>query len=148
MTQTATELYQAVILEHNRNPRGYGDLVDATHRADGFNPICGDKVTITLRLTGTTLEDVRFSAQSCALCRASASVMVEALKGQTTEGASTLSENFESMIRGSGGVTSGASAAFGAIKDYPARAKCVILPWRTFKSAVKNQSTVSTENEE
>jgi nitrogen fixation NifU-like protein len=148
VTLAASELYQATILEHNRNPRGYGDLLTATHRAEGFNPICGDKITVSVLVSGSLISDVRFTAQSCALCRASASVLVDSLKALSLQSAEIFLSSFENMIQGRGEPVAGAANAFAAIKDYPARAKCVILPWRTFSSALKNQSSVTTEDQE
>lgn len=150
MTKSAAELYQSVILDHNRDPRGYGDVAGATHTADGFNPICGDKVTVTILVDTHNISDVGFTAQSCALCRASASVLMGSMRSMAVDDALVFINKFEDMISGRGDAVSGDAAAFAAIRDYPARAKCVSLPWKTFLSALTNSESgrvpaVSTE---
>lgn len=131
MSQSAKDLYQAVILDHNRNPRFYGEVADATHQAEGFNPICGDRVKIMAEVKGTNLTRVGFTAQSCALCRASASVLMESVAGKTVAAVADLIGDFSSMITIGGTIVTGEAGAFAAIKDYPARAKCVMLAWKT-----------------
>ena len=143
MSERASAIYQAVILNHNRSPKGYGVVPLATHAADGFNPICGDKVNVSAIIVKDKFVNLGFTAQSCALCRASASVMVEALADSTLSRAEEFVSQFENMIRGKGVVIKGDAAAFEAMRDYPARAKCVLLPWRTLTEALKNGSTAS-----
>ena len=137
MTQAALNIYQSVILDHNRSPRGYGEMSLATHRSDGFNPICGDKVTVMAIIEKGLFKNLGFVAQSCALCRASASVMVEALAGMEQKVAQDLIAQFDNMIHGRAEAVAGDAAAFAAIKDYPARAKCVLLPWHTLTAALR-----------
>jgi nitrogen fixation NifU-like protein len=140
MIQSASTIYQTVILNHNRSPKGYGEVLLATHRADGFNPICGDRVTIAAIIEKEKFVNLGFTAQSCALCRASASVMVEALAESHLSQAKEFLAQFENMIRGKVPPMTGDAGAFQAIKDFPARAKCVLLPWRTLAEAVKDES--------
>jgi nitrogen fixation NifU-like protein len=152
LSQTAAELYQSTVLEHNRSPRGYGDLLGATHSAEGFNPICGDRIKIQVLLDHAIVRETKFTAQSCALCRASASVMMEMMRGQSVAAALGLGRSLEDYIKGdcapTAGLAASPAAAFFAIKDFPARAKCVLLPWRTFLSSLTDQSVVSTESKE
>ena len=148
MNQTAKDLYQSVILDHNRNPRSYGELAGATHQADGFNPICGDRVTVMLEIKGSCVTGVGFTAQSCALCRASASVLMASVAGKTLAEVDVLSRAFLSMITGGGDELAGDAGAFAGIKAFPARAKCVMLAWRTIGEALAgNHRIVSTESD-
>ncbi len=137
MSQQASTIYQTVILNHNRSPHGYGEMPLATHKADGFNPICGDRVTVLAIIEKEKFANLGFTAQSCALCRASASVMVGALTDLNLSRAAEFVAKFEDMIRGKTVTIDGDAAAFNAIKDYPARAKCVLLPWRTLTEAMQ-----------
>jgi nitrogen fixation NifU-like protein len=153
VSQAHLELYQSVILDHNRNPRGYGDLAGATHQAEGFNPICGDRVQIQIEALSGEIRDIRFTAQCCALCRASSSVLVELMTGRSVDIATALVGSFEGMIQGDAAspiedLKASSAQAFFATKDFPARAKCVLLPWRTFMSALAGEKTISTESKE
>jgi nitrogen fixation NifU-like protein len=136
----ANVLYQSVILDHNRAPRGAQPLLDATHRAEGFNPICGDRILITIRAGEDKFFDLGFNAQSCALCRASASVLVETLKTKTLDEAKSIIGQFEAMLSGGSWSWGGDAEAFTAMKDFPARAKCVLLPWKTVMAAFSASS--------
>ena len=148
-----SEMYQTVVLAHSQSPRGEGQNAGATHQADGYNPICGDRVTMMAEVEGNGVKKISFNAQSCALCRASASVLVVTLETMEISLAKTKAKEFTDMILGSGPELGGDAGAFAAIKNYPARAKCVLLPWRTFVSALeqpldslsKNHAVVSTE---
>jgi nitrogen fixation protein NifU and related proteins len=144
MSERASAIYQSVILNHNRSPKGYGLVPLATHKADGFNPICGDKVTVTAIIVNEKFVNLGFTAQSCALCRASASVMVDTLANATLCMAEEFVSQFENMLRGKAAAVTGDAAAFEAIRDYPARAKCVLLPWRTLTEALQKVSTGSS----
>ena len=152
MSHTSADLYQSTVLDHNRSPRGHGDLPGASHSAEGFNPICGDRIKIQVLVQNDIIRDAKFTAQCCALCRASASVMMEGVHGLTVAKATGMTLAFESCIKGFGEPTaelsSTSAVAFFAIRSFPARAKCVLLPWRTFMSALTNQSLVSTESKE
>lgn len=152
MSQSALELYQSVVLEHNRAPRGHGDLPGATHVAEGFNPICGDRVKVQVIVTDNQVNDIKFTAQCCALCRASASVMASVLPGKASNEIRVWIGQFEESLHG-GAYTGGSLAetdarAFFAMNQFPARVKCVLLPWRTLFSALSDQHTVSTESKE
>ncbi len=136
MTKSALELYQDVVLSHNREPRGYGNLVDPSGSAEGFNPICGDQVKVQILRSGDTVSMVGFTARCCALCRASASVLTTILSGRSFTEAEATVLAFDRMIHGLGAPLEGDAAAFAAIAQYPARAKCVLLPWKTFSSAL------------
>ena len=150
MTKSATELYQEVVLAHNRDPRGYGELLEASRQGEGFNPICGDQINVQIIMSDETIERVGFTARCCALCRASASVMTTVMSGLSMEAAEEKFKDFEIRIQGRGARLDGDAAAFAAIAQYPARAKCVILPWKTFFSALKGSTpaalAVSTES--
>lgn len=148
MSGMASDLYQTIILEHNRAPRSYGEVANPTHRGEGYNPICGDRVLVTARVADGVLTDVMFTAQCCALCRASASVLMETVVNHPLGEVAEVLIRFEEMIRGKSADVIGPPAAFAAVKDFPARAKCVVLAWRTLGSALKNQSSVTTEDEE
>lgn len=152
-------IYQSVILDHNRAPRGAQLLKDATHRAEGFNPICGDRILITARVGDGNVIDLGFNVQSCALCRASASVLVETLKTKSVDDAKMIAKQFETMLSGGGWGFGGDAQAFSAMRDFPARTKCVLLPWKTVMMALSISSgdsgsqltdlpTVTTEQSE
>ena len=134
----AMQLYQAVILDHSRAPRGQGGLTDPTHESEGFNAICGDKVTVTVKQQNGKILKLGFVAQSCALCQASASVLVETLEGQDIDRANMLVKAFEVMLKSGQWDFGGSAAAFAVMREFPARTKCVLLPWKTFQDAIEN----------
>ena len=145
------DLYQELILDHNRKPRNFGPLTEANRSAKGFNPLCGDKVTIHLLLEDDRVKDVRFEGTGCAISIASASVMTETLKQQTSTAAMALFTRFRRMV-GADGVLEcdalgmGKLAAFAGVKDYPARVKCATLAWHTLISAMEGKKKeVNTE---
>jgi nitrogen fixation protein NifU and related proteins len=151
MTQ-AKQLYQEVILDHNRKPRNYGRLADATHRSEGLNPLCGDHIWLTLKLSGDTIENVAFEGQSCAICKASASMMTNTVKGKAVAEAERLVEEFRGMATGALDPATqpnhlGRLTVFAGVKDLPSRVKCAILPWHTLHAAVQSQAVVSTEGD-
>jgi nitrogen fixation protein NifU and related proteins len=135
-----SELYQNVILEHNRAPRNYRAMDDANHEAQGHNPLCGDQVTVRLRVQDDRIEDVAFQGSGCAISRASASLMTAAIKGQTTEEAVRLFERFHRLVTGHPDADSpetlGKLAVFSGVSEYPSRVKCASLPWHTMKAAL------------
>ena len=145
------DLYQEMILDHSKRPRNYGPLPSATRQAEGYNPLCGDRETVYLRLAGDILEDVRFEGTGCAISTASASMMTEILKGKTREEADSLFERFHDLITGAGGGSEapalGKLAVFSGVREYPVRVKCATLPWHTFHAALEGEEskTVSTE---
>ena len=146
------DLYQEVILDHSKRPRNFGDLDGANRRAEGYNPLCGDRETVYLRLEGDVLKEVGFRGAGCAISTASASMMTESLKGKTREEAEALFERFHDLITGSDGRTDtsrpdlGKLKVFSGVREFPVRVKCVTLPWHTMKAALAGEDrTVSTE---
>ena len=145
-------LYQEVILDHNRRPRNYGALARASHHADGHNPLCGDRITVTLDLDGERIDAIGFEGESCAICKASASMMTVSVKGKTRADAETLVREFRDMATGrleaEGLAHIGRLAVFAGVRDLPTRVKCAILPWHTLHAAINAVETASTEAED
>ncbi|MEO8754678.1 MAG: Fe-S cluster assembly sulfur transfer protein SufU [Casimicrobiaceae bacterium] len=146
------QLYQEVILDHNRKPRNYGQLADATHRSEGLNPLCGDHIRLTLKLAGGTIENVAFEGESCAICKASASMMTAVVKGKPVADAERLVAEFRGMATGVLDTATepnhlGRLTVFAGVKDLPSRVKCAILPWHTLHAAVQSQAVASTEGD-
>ncbi len=141
------DLYQEVIFDHNRHPRNFGPLVGANRHADGFNPLCGDRLTLNLQVQDGVIQDVRFEGSGCAISTASASLMTEALKGKTEAEATVLFEGFHHMVMGEKTtVDLGKLAVLAGVSEFPARVKCASLAWHTLNAALKNESDpVSTE---
>ena len=148
----ANQLYQEVILDHNRKPRNWGKLADATHQAEGLNPLCGDHIWVYLRLKEAAIDAVAFEGQSCAICKASASMMTHAVKGRTVAEAETLAREFREMAVGALDPRSsdhhlGRLTVFSGVRDLPTRVKCAVLPWHTLHSALHSVQQVSTEGD-
>jgi nitrogen fixation NifU-like protein len=144
------QLYQEVILDHNKKPRNWGALEDATHRSEGVNPLCGDHIWVALKVDGDRIEKIAFEGESCAICKASASMMTTAVKGKTTTDAETLVEHFRAMAVGNedletSGRYLGRLTVFAGVRDLPSRVKCAILPWHTLHAAVARQGSTTTE---
>jgi nitrogen fixation NifU-like protein len=143
-------LYQEVILDHNKKPRNYGTLDHPSHQAQGHNPLCGDHISVALTLAGDTIEQVAFEGESCAICKASASMMTVAVKGKTQTDAQALSQQFLAMATGKLDLEQpnqiGRLAVFAGVRDLPTRVKCAILPWHTLQAAFNSQGTTSTES--
>ncbi|MEO8378799.1 MAG: Fe-S cluster assembly sulfur transfer protein SufU [Acidobacteriota bacterium] len=144
------ELYQQVILDHNKNPRNFHEMADATNRVDGYNPLCGDHYTIFLKLEDGTIREVSFTGSGCAISKASASVMSSTLKGKSKEEAEKLFDTFHSLVTGDASGLSAAElgrlAAFSGVSEFPARVKCATLAWHTLRSALDGRNEkVSTE---
>jgi nitrogen fixation protein NifU and related proteins len=143
------DLYQEVILDHNRRPRNFGPLPAANRRAEGYNPLCGDKVTVFLDVEDGRIRDVAFQGSGCAISTASASLMTEALKGRTVEAARTLFEDFHDMVTtgaGEGSPELGKLAVFGGVREFPMRVKCATLAWHTLLAALEEKDQpVTTE---
>ncbi|MDE1981030.1 MAG: SUF system NifU family Fe-S cluster assembly protein [Betaproteobacteria bacterium] len=141
------DLYQEVIFDHNRHPRNFGALPEANRHADGFNPLCGDRLTLHLRVEGGVIQEARFEGAGCAISTASASLMTEALKGKTEAEAAILFEGFHHMVMGEPvTVDLGKLAVLAGVSEFPARVKCATLAWHTLNAALKNESNpVSTE---
>ena len=144
------ELYQQVILDHNKNPRNFHELEHPTRTVDGYNPLCGDHYTIFVEMDGQTIKDIGFTGNGCAISKASASVMSSTLKGKTTDEAHKLFDVFHKLVTGEPGSLStdelGRLAAFSGVSEFPARVKCASLPWHTLNSAIEgDKEVVSTE---
>jgi nitrogen fixation NifU-like protein len=143
MDQSLRELYQEVILDHSRHPRHFGTLEHATHKAEGFNPLCGDKVHVTLVLDADNrVADIKFTGKGCAISQASASMMTEMLAGRTLADADQLMEGFLHLVKGED--ASGLSAddreqldVMSGLSEFPMRVKCATLAWHTFNNAVE-----------
>ncbi len=143
------ELYQEVILDHTKHPRNFHALDDATTKATGNNPLCGDRVTVYLRLEGDRIVDVSFQGQGCAISKSSASLMTDAVKGRTTAEAEALFGKFREMITGKPGAPVdekglGKLAVFQGVSEFPLRVKCASLAWHTLKSALESKEGVVT----
>jgi len=153
MSSDLRELYQEVILDHTRNPRNRRPIAETENRAEGFNPLCGDKATIYLRMDGDVIADASFEGQGCSISTASASMMTEALKGKTRAEAEALFERFHALITSSPsrGETSppeglGKLSVFAGVCEFPARVKCASLAWHTMKNALEGGAeAASTE---
>ncbi len=145
------ELYQEVILDHHKRPRNCRRPTDANRHADGFNPLCGDKVSVFVRLEDGVVRDIAFQGSGCAISTASASMMTESLKGKSEAEAAEIFERFHDMVTGKTPAeadTSGLGklAVFSGVRDYPVRVKCATLAWHTLRAALGNHdTTVSTE---
>jgi nitrogen fixation NifU-like protein len=150
MSSDLRELYQQVILDHNRNPRNFREMTEPSRRIEGYNPLCGDHYTVFLQLDGETIKDVTFVGAGCAISKASASVMSTTVKGKTKEEATHLFETFQRLVTGDAGGLSAADlgrlAAFSGVSEFPARVKCATLAWHTLRTALEGDAeSVSTE---
>jgi nitrogen fixation NifU-like protein len=146
------ELYQEVILDHSKRPRNLRELKEATHKADGYNPLCGDQATLYVRMEGDRIADVSFVGKGCSISTASASMLTEVLKGKTREEAQALFERFHAMVTASpdkahevAAPELGKLAVFSGVCEFPARVKCASLAWHTLKAALDGERQVSTE---
>jgi nitrogen fixation protein NifU and related proteins len=144
------ELYQQVILDHNRNPRNFHEMADATSKVDGYNPLCGDHYTIFVKVDGDTVSEVSFTGSGCAISKASASVMSATLKGKSKREVDSLFDTFHRLVTGdSSGLSAadlGRLAAFSGVSEFPARVKCATLAWHTLRSALEGkEEKVTTE---
>lgn len=145
-----SELYQQVILDHNKKPRNFRKLETANHSAEGFNPLCGDQLTVYLNLEGDAVADISFEGSGCAISKAAASMMTQAVKGKSKEQAEELFKEFHSMVTSEleedeeeSGL--GNLRIFAGVRDFPVRVKCATLPWHTMHAALNNEELVSTE---
>ncbi len=148
MLDDLRDLYQEVIFDHNRNPRNFRVMDDADRQIDGFNPLCGDRLTLFIKISDGKIIDASFQGQGCAISTASASLMTDIIKGQTEEEAQTLFELFHKMATG-GTVEMddlGKLAVLAGVCEYPARVKCATLPWHTLDALLKgSEEPVTTE---
>ena len=143
------DLYQEVILDHNRRPRNFRTIEPASHHADGHNPLCGDRLSLYLQVTDGSIADVAFQGSGCAISKASASLMTDAVKGQSVEAALRMFEQFHRMVttppdqpvEGMGKLS-----ALAGVREFPVRVKCASLAWHTLKAAIdRGNGEVSTE---
>lgn len=143
------ELYQQVILDHNKAPRNFREVPDANRTADGDNPLCGDKIQLWVKVAGGVIEDVGFLGSGCAISQASASVMTTVVKGKTVAEAEQLFEAFHGMVTGTAEpdrkMLGMKLHAFSGVKEFPARVKCANLPWHTLHAALTNGDGVTVE---
>jgi nitrogen fixation protein NifU and related proteins len=144
-----SSLYQEVILDHSKRPRNFHAIENADHHANGFNPLCGDKVTIYLHLDGDRIQDISFQGSGCAISTASASILTETLKGKTINEAQALFEAFHKLVTGravdsNGGPPLGKLAVFSGVSEFPVRVKCASLAWHTLRSALDNSASVAS----
>ena len=142
------DLYQQMILDHNRNPRNFRELPNATKRVDGYNPLCGDHYTVFVELDGDVIKEVTFTGNGCAISKSSASVMTTTVKGKKTEEAEKLFDTFHKLVTGEPAGLSeaelGRLAAFSGVSEFPARVKCATLAWHTLHSALQDEQEVVT----
>ena len=146
------ELYQEVILDHIKSPRNFRVLQNATQKAEGYNPLCGDRLTVYLLIQGDVIQDVSFQGSGCAISKASASMMSAQIKGKTKAEARKIFNHFHQMLAGERGKTFdkdvlGKLAVFSGVSEFPVRVKCATLPWHTLRSGLEGGGeTVSTES--
>ncbi len=145
------ELYQQIILDHNKSPKNYGKMVNCTHASEGYNPLCGDRIKIYAKVENGVIEDIKFEGEGCAIAKASGSIMTALLKGKTVAEAQQLFEEFQHLITSD--VRSnvdteklGKLAVFAGVREFPTRVKCAGLAWHTVKAAIeKKDELVTTE---
>ncbi len=151
MDQELRELYQQVILDHNKSPRNFRKMEDATAKADGHNPLCGDTIHVYLKVEDDIIKDVSFEGKGCAISKASASIMTSMLKGKTVKEAEELFEKFHKLVTGKLGDNPdlsglGKLAVFAGVQEFPVRVKCASLAWHTMDTALHQKGeTISTE---
>jgi nitrogen fixation protein NifU and related proteins len=144
------ELYQEVILDHHRRPRNFGALDQPTGRAEGHNPLCGDRVTVYVRLAGDRIADVKFEGSGCAISKASASLMTDSVKGRSVDESAALFHAFQTLVTGGSpppDAELGKLEVFAGVRDYPSRVKCATLAWHALQAAIlQPDRTVTTES--
>jgi nitrogen fixation NifU-like protein len=143
-----SDLYQEVILDHNRRPRNFRRLEGASHHAEGYNPLCGDRVTVFLQIADDRIADIAFEGAGCAISKASASLMTDRLKGSTVAEARALFDRFHRMVTTPPDQEVeelGKLSALAGVREFPVRVKCASLAWHTLKAAIDREEKVSTE---
>ena len=145
-----SELYQQVILDHNKKPRNFRKLESANYQAEGYNPLCGDQLTVYINLEDDLVADVGFEGSGCAISKASASMMTQAVKGKSKEHAENLFKEFHSMVTGeldeeTEDNSLGNLKIFAGVREFPVRVKCATLPWHTLQAALNKEDKISTE---
>jgi len=146
------ELYQEMILDHHKHPRNFGRLANANRHAEGFNPLCGDRITVYALVEGDAIRDLSFEGSGCAICMASASVMTDELAGKNIDDADALYVRFHDLVTGESAKDPdldalGKLAVFMGVREFPVRVKCATLPWHALRAALKDgeKALVSTE---
>ncbi len=144
------DLYQEVILDHNKNPRNFREIEDADKTADGNNPLCGDALRVYVSMEDERVKDVAFKGSGCAISKASASMMTQIVKGKSKDEAETLFHEFQQMVTGELNVETdennlGKLKIFAGVLEFPARVKCASLSWHTLHAALNNEEVISTE---
>ncbi len=145
------ELYQEIILDHNKNPHNYYEMESSTHKSEGYNPLCGDRYTIYLRVHNDKIDDISFQGAGCAISKSSASIMTDVLKGKNIEEAKKLNAEFNKMLTEDTEVEIDLQSQLGkatvlcGVKAFPSRLKCATLAWHTLKSALNKEVSTSTE---
>ncbi len=146
-----SDLYQDQILDHQKNPRNFGELAGANHHADGFNPLCGDKISLNLKVDAKgIIEDIKFKGSGCAISKASASMMTVALKGKKSGEAEKIFHQFHDMVMGKSAKTPaelGKLKVFAGVREFPARVKCASLAWHTMEAALHDKQEVVTTDD-
>ncbi|MBI5325978.1 MAG: SUF system NifU family Fe-S cluster assembly protein [Ignavibacteriae bacterium] len=145
MDAELNDLYQQVILDHNKNPRNFGELESANHTAKGHNPLCGDQLDLYLLIIGDTISDIKFKGSGCAISKSSASIMTTLLKGKKIEEARVLFTKFHDVVTADTDTeideeALGKLAVFSGVREFPARVKCASLAWHTLLSALDNKT--------
>ncbi len=146
------DLYQEVILDHNKNPRNFCVLEHANHTAEGFNPLCGDRLKLYLEIDADQIKDISFQGSGCAISKASASMMTASIKGKTTHEAEAIFQDFHQMLSGKNQAANnpklGKLSVFSGVSEFPVRVKCATLAWHTLKAGMETSGkVVSTEEE-
>ena len=145
------DLYQELILEHSKAPRNYRELTTADRKAEGYNPLCGDRFTVYLKMQGESIQDIGFQGSGCAISKASASMMTQSLKGKTRSEANDLFNRFHKVVTGQAAKNGnqadlGKLGVFSGVSEFPVRVKCATLAWHTLQAALEGkQDSVSTE---
>ena len=149
MASDLSDLYQEILLEHNRRPRNFRTLDDATHQADGFNPLCGDQISLQLKVGDDKVDDVGFQGHGCAISRASASLLTQAVKGATPHETMAMFDEFHKMLTEPDAELDidllGDLEMLAGVIAYPTRIKCAILAWHTLKAAMDGEAVATTE---
>jgi len=146
----ASELYQNIILDHNRAPKNFRSMEEGALYAEGYNPLCGDHLTVWVKLEGDRISDVSFQGSGCAISKASASLMTTVVKGKTVQEAEKVFDSFHRMLTGQGGPADDLPprlAVFAGVREFPSRVKCATLSWHAVKAALDGHQTGKTSTE-
>ena len=142
-----SDLYQEVILDHSRHPHNYRAMTGATRQAEGYNPLCGDQLTLYVKMDGDKIQDISFEGHGCAISKSSASVMTDSVKGKTKAEAAALFEKFRTLVTDPGATPleeTDKLAVFSGVSEFPTRVKCAILSWHTLRSVLENKAGKTT----